>query len=165
MKIKKNGFTVIELIIVIVMMMILSGVVSKLWYGMAKIEKSSAQRAAITMKAQDLIHLIRKEVRQSVSFTLNEEIQELQLSQITSTGETRQVRFYREDNEMVRQVKLGDQAPSTMKLSTIDENQLVMRLLGDSVLELMVEFPSRDRPLSRYDREYKTQAYLTGGTP
>lgn len=157
-----RAFTLVELMIVIAILSIMSGVVSKLWYGMEKQVKRSGQRATITMSAQDVILTLRKEVRHSISMALDEGTGELALEQITADGVMRTVRFFSENNEYLRETQTGE-STSVMKVTGLPSEKINMHLHNDEFLVVEIDIPRKQEPTQNYERTFKAMIPVPGG--
>ncbi len=156
MKPFNSAFTLIELVIVVFIITILTGVGSKLWYGMEKMEKASSIRATAMIRANDAINVIQRDIRQAWRVEVPSE-DELVIHQLQADGFDRQIRYFFDNEELIREVR-NDEVTLEQKTAELSPENLQFAYQNPGVLRIEIQLPSKERPL--YQRGGKLVSLL-----
>jgi len=145
---KKNlsSFTLVELLIVCSLIGIMSGVGVKLWIQMEKNAKVSSRNLAFTAQQQMILERLTRDVRRSLQASQSGD-DLLSLTQVSPHGETREVSYRLEKNELVRDERSPNRPLQSLKIASLIDAQLGVRLLENGVVRLELLRNSKDRPL------------------
>lgn len=162
MKQRTPAFTVIELLIVVSIITVLTGVGSKMWYTMERISKASNRNLTFITKNQIIMDRLARDIRCSISAKKPEDAL-LALSQISIKGEEREVLYSVEAGELIRVEKRGDNQQKSLKITSLTDEHLDISVLPDGTVRLEVSRERRDRPLEVQSRRLISFVRPCGG--
>lgn len=142
----KTAFTLVELLIVVSMIGILTGLGAKTWYTMERISNATNRNLAFTNKSQIVINRLTRDIRCSISAKQSDDAL-LILSQISPEGGQKQVSYLLEAGELVRIEKIGNNREKSLKVLSLPNERIEVTLLADGTVRLEVRREGRDRPL------------------
>lgn len=159
---KTGGFTLIELLIVVSIMLIMSGVLSRLWFNMESMAKVSKQKATFMMQAQSVVERIRQDVRNAYELTLSE-TGVVQLRQLNASGEIRQVVYRMEEQELLRQAQTDEGDEYTEKVADLRQEWFNLTQPQPGVLKIEIQRPQDDQPMKVRGQRLVTFTRIGGG--
>jgi len=151
MKKHLSSFTLVELLIVIAIMGILTGVGSKLWIQMEKNAKISSRNLVFMAQNHIILERLTRDIRRAVQVSQSGNIL-LSLTQITPQGDSLEMSYRLENNELVREVRLPQKQVKSIKIASLVGTQLGLRLLENGAVRLELFRNAKDSPMEAQTR-------------
>ncbi len=142
----KRAFTLIELLIVIAIIGVMSGTVSKLWFGMEKMKKSTHRNVLFTCQGQRVLDRIKSDIRQSLQADFPPGSL-IQLSQLSAQGTRREIVYFIDEKELIREIREEGTEARRFKVANLEESWLEIERLDSSQLWLVWKQEEHQRPL------------------
>ncbi|HOL94056.1 MAG TPA: prepilin-type N-terminal cleavage/methylation domain-containing protein [bacterium] len=155
MKEHRAAFTLVELLIVIAMLMIMTGVVSKTWIGMEKMADGLRRNYDFTMRSQRIVDQLRQDIQRSRNISWSEEALMI-LDQQTIEGIPRKVVYRIENDELVREDGTREENHRTVKICSVKNTFLEISFMQDNRVRVEVRRRSRQVPLDIDTRRFVT---------
>ncbi|MFB3786005.1 MAG: type II secretion system protein [bacterium] len=155
MKDRRAAFTLIELLIVIAMLMIMTGVVSKTWIGMEKMSDGLRRNYDFAMRSQRIVDQLRLDIQRSQNVSRSEQAL-LILDQQTTEGTPRKVVYRIENDELLREDGTREENRRTVKIGSVKNTFLEISFMQDNRVRVEVRRRSRQLPLDLETRRFVT---------
>ncbi|MFH1744020.1 MAG: prepilin-type N-terminal cleavage/methylation domain-containing protein [bacterium] len=162
MKNKQAAFTLVEMLIVIAMMTVLTGFLSKMWYKMEYTSRASNRSLTFTAKSQMIVDRLTKDIHSSVSVTQSDSTL-LTLSQVSSTGEKREIIYRMDGDDLIRSERTGEIEKKSSKILSLDNSQLNISVSDNDTVRVEIRRDGRNRPLEMQARHLVSFARPYGG--
>jgi len=147
MKNQRAAFTLVELLINVSIIMAMTGIVASLWTGVERMARTSAITIAHSIKSQNILRRLSKDIRHSIRITRSDEML-LRLIQLTPDGVEGEVIYRIEDGELVRQSSWGKGKPRIVKVASLNKDTwLNVSFLSNGLIRLEMKRKPRNRPL------------------
>ncbi len=143
----RRGFTLVELTIVIAMIGLISGTVSKMWFSMEKMSKTSTQNIVFLEEGQRVLDRIERDIRQGIKCSKNQKVF-LIIEQRTKDGRVRKIEYSIENNELLRKITSDNNSSQTVKIASLKRASLTITFLENGRVRLEWKKEKRNRPLA-----------------
>jgi prepilin-type N-terminal cleavage/methylation domain-containing protein len=160
MKRSNRAFTLVELLIVISILMVLSGVLSNLWIKMERISKSLHTHTQFYVKGKQVLDRMAKDIQHANGFHIDGDAL-ITLTQHSMDGSVYRVAYKRIDREIIREELDSQGRLSSRKIITLNDEVLSIQLDTASRIRLEWTKERRNRPLE--SREYRLLTFVEGG--
>lgn len=160
----KNAFTLIELLIVVSILMILSGVASKVSSTMQKTILRIQQHVDFYQQGDLLLERIVNDYRESER-TQIEPGSLLTFIQRDRLGQTLTVRYLHENADIIREVTGPTGNVSSLKITTDEKNQLHVTQESEHTITIEWKQPSSNTPLNVKPKQLMRVLIIESVTP
>ncbi|RJP19268.1 MAG: type II secretion system protein [Candidatus Omnitrophota bacterium] len=163
MKGKERAFTLIELLIVVSIIVVMSGAVSKLWYGMEKTSKQTTQNVKFILQGQMILDRIERDIERSFGITHSADTL-LLLKQQYGNGAVRQVAYRIDSGELSREIQENGES-RILKIADLHSHELTITFLNDATVRLEWHREARNHPLQLQMNRLVTFVNIEGRMP
>lgn len=160
----RSAFTLIEILIVVAIMTILSGILFKMWSTLERGAKATNANLSFMARNETLVHRLTTAVRESEGATTDEDIL-LALTQLQSDGARVQVVYERVGDEITRTAYRGTERLSSRKIGTLRGEAIHISVGQDGSVRIEITKEGRNRPLEVNRRRLVSVAYPRGDRP
>jgi len=158
---KESAFTLVELLVVVLMISILSGIVGKLWSSMEKMSATVHRNIVFTMQSRILLDRLREDIHCSIQVSRSEE-SILILTQQNEKGLPRKIVYRMEGIELIRELHKEDGAEHSMKAANLGNLFLDVSFLKNGMIRLDVRRRIRERPMEFRNSGFTTYVNAVG---
>ncbi len=160
----RSAFTLIEILIVVAIMTILSGILFKMWSTLERGAKATNANLGFMARNEILVHRLTTAIRASESATTNEDIL-LALTQLQSDGTRAQIVYECVENELTRTAYRDSERLSSRKIGTLRGETIQISVREDGSVRIEITKEGRNRPLEVNRRRLVSVAYPRGDRP
>ena len=161
---KSYAFTLVELLIVIGIMLIMTGLVAQVWVDMNRLAVTSFQKASNVMHSQRVLQQIAEDIKRSYHIDITSE-SILELQQLTPSGKVHTLRYQITDNELVRELNIDSEQSQSLKVMNLNAEQLLVSDSLPDLIRLEIRLPASGRPGDIRDQQLITYVHTEGVIP
>lgn len=162
MKLKRTGFTLVELLIVTVMLSIMSGFMAKLWGGMERMSASTRRNMAFTCQSRHILSHMRADIRRSIKVSRSENAL-LLLTQKIDDGSVQQAVYRMDGKELVRDIIRNSVVVQSVKTASMKDLFMEVSFLKDGMIRMEVRRRPSSQPLERKNHSLTAYVCPVGG--
>lgn len=154
-----RGFTLLELVIVVLILTVMSGVVGRLWIGMEKVNRMVSTNLHQANQGELVLERLRSDIESSIQAQTPDDAL-LALTQIEDGFQQRTVRYVVEDGDLVRDVSNA----LSETVTSLNGAQLAVSV-ADGMVRLEWGRPGVERPGQRKGQRLLLLASVKGARP
>ncbi len=158
MKHSKKGFTLIELLIVIAMLSIMSGVVTKMWIGMERMSSAVRSNMKFSFQGRRILDQFRSDIMQSTQVSHSPE-NLITLNQDIKNGQERQLIYRMDGRELIRDTVIGDKIARSIKIASLDKLMLDIAFKDNGAVR--IELSRKPKQLPMQFRDCRMATYVS----
>ncbi len=143
---KHSAFTLVELLIVISIITVLSGLIAKIWGGMERMSDSVHRNTVFIVQSRLILDRIREDIRQGVDVSQSERVL-LSITQRMESGKSQQIVYRMDGNELVRDRSVEDRLIQSSKVLSMKNLFLDISFLQNRLIRLEMRRPGNSRPM------------------
>jgi prepilin-type N-terminal cleavage/methylation domain-containing protein len=154
----RKGFTLVELLIVVAILSIMSGVVTQMWIGMERMSSAVRKNMQFSFQGRRILDQFRSDIMQSTQVTHPPDTL-IKLTQDMENGNKRQLIYRMDGRELVRDTVIGSEMVRSIKIASLSKLMLDVAFKDNGVVR--IELKRKPRKLPMQFRDCRMTTYVS----